>query len=112
MDTTDVVKSQDIDNPIKRNEKGQFVEGNPPGPGRPRGKTMKEYVAEKFRTMTDEEKIIWLKDRGITGIDEWKMAEGQPAQQTDLTSGGKPIYIPSELLPKNDLPQSSSDDSQ
>jgi hypothetical protein len=32
------------------------------------------------------------------------MAEGNPANNVDLTSGGKPFYLPAELLAKNDLP--------
>ena len=29
--------------PIKRDEKGRWIKGNPPGPGRPKGSTLKEY---------------------------------------------------------------------
>lgn len=79
-----------------RNPDGTFMVGHPDvGGGRPKGKTLKEYQAEQFRQMTDEEKELWLKMHRITGETRWKMAEGNP--QTDLTSGGEvinpiPIY--------------------
>jgi hypothetical protein len=67
-----------------RDENGKFVKGTGPGPGRPKGKTMKEYMAEKFRTMSDEEKELWLKEHKIYGIDKWKMAEGNPQANLEL----------------------------
>ena len=60
--------------------------------------------------MNDEEKIAFMNSVG--GDVVWRMAEGNPHQETDVTSGGKPIYIPSELIPKNDLPQSTKPDSE
>ena len=50
------------------------VSGNPAG--RPKGRTLKEYQAEIFRTMSDEDKKEWLKD--IIKIEKWRMAEGNP----------------------------------
>lgn len=67
----------------KRNPDGTFVVGNPGGPGRPKGKTLKEYKAEKFRQMSDEEKEQWILDNKISGIDAWKMAEGNPKQDVE-----------------------------
>lgn len=32
----------------------------------------------------------------------WNYLDGMPHQSTDITSGGKPLYLPSELLKKND----------
>ena len=66
--------------------------GHGGGPGRTAGKTMKEYKADVFRGMTDEQKAQWLKEKNISGIDEWKMAEGNPAQGHDF-SGAVDINI-------------------
>jgi hypothetical protein len=57
--------------------------------GRPKGKTMKEWAKDYLSRMTDEER-----DEFMEGIDKyivWKMAEGMPQTNTDITSGGKPI---------------------
>ena len=43
--------------------------------------SMKNYVAKKLALLSDEEKDKWLKDRKISGIDEWKMAEGNPSSE-------------------------------
>lgn len=81
--------------------------------GRPKGKTLKEYQAERFRLMSDEEKRQWMKDNNITGIDAWKMAEGNPATNTDITSGGLPIVqLTSEITQKNEINTSSESDSE
>ena len=79
-------------NKPQRNELGQLLPGNTANPnGRPKGKTLKEYVAEKFRTMTDEEKEEWLSD--VAKGEKWRMAEGNPHQTSDITSAGKPIPL-------------------
>ena len=63
---------------LERDEKGRLLPGqaslNPRG--RPSGKTLKEYQAEQFRMMTDEEKAAWLKD--VAKDTRWKMSEGLP----------------------------------
>lgn len=70
--------------------------------GRPKGKTMKEYAKEYLERMTDEERDEWLEGLGKDII--WKMAEGNPKQDTDITSAGKPIIqIAQEIAQKNDL---------
>ena len=61
--------------------------GNPSG--RPKSKTLKEYMRETLERMTPEERDKFL--LGMNKIDIWKMAEGNPAQ--DLTSGGEKIKI-------------------
>ena len=71
---------------------------------------MKEFARDFLMNMSEEARIEFLKSIDPDRV--WEMAEGKPHQETDITSGGKPIYIPSELLPKNDLPQSTEPDSE
>ena len=83
--------------PIKpvenRRPNGTFGPGNNANPdGRPKGKTLKEYQAEKFRQMSDEEKEAFLLE--IAPDIKWKMAEGMPSQDTKLSGEvriGKPL---------------------
>jgi len=74
---------------IPRNPDGTFpkgVSGNPGG--RPKN-TLKDYLRRKFSSMTDEEKEEFLK--GVSAIDQFRMAEGNPHTTTDVTSGDAPI---------------------
>lgn len=54
------------------------VSGNPSG--RPKG-TLKDYIRKKFMEMSDEDKEIWLKENNISGIDQWRMGEGNPTNE-------------------------------
>ena len=67
---------------IKRDKRGYFLKGNPPGPGRPSGQTLKEYWQQKFRDMTDKEKEKFTNEVGAEAI--WRMAEGNPHQSGDV----------------------------
>lgn len=60
--------------------------GNPSG--RPKG-GLKDYDRKKFIAMTDEEKEAFLKR--ISPEMRYRMAEGNPAQESDITSGGEKI---------------------
>lgn len=85
------------------------VSGNPGG--RPKG-TLKDYVKQMFIEMTDEEKIAWLEKHHITGIDQWKMAEGNPKQDVDTkVEGSLIIQISEDVAKKYDTtsnPETSS----
>lgn len=75
-----------------RNSDGTFAKGNPGGPGRPPGKTLKEFAREFYMLKTDEEKREYLakveeKRPGFA----WQMAEGNPASSTDITTGGEKL---------------------
>lgn len=58
------------------------VSGNPSG--RPKG-TLKQFVQKMLIEMTDEEKMKWLKSNKIAGIDMWKMGEGLPKADVEVS---------------------------
>src|SRR3990167_544886 len=96
---------------FKRNENGKFTEGTAPGPGRPKGQSLKEFWRARFAEMSEEERIEFTQKVGNEVI--WKMAEGNPANATDLTSAGKPIImLAPEIIDKNALDQSPEHDSE
>jgi len=79
-------------------KKGQS--GNPSG--RKKGKTMKEYARELLECQTEEERQDFL--HGLSKEIIWKMAEGMPQTNTDITSGGKPIPLfdnTTNVIPNN-----------
>ena len=68
----------------KQNRPWLFQPGKSGNPkGRPKGvKTLKTYVAEMLRDMTDEEKLEYL--RGLPKDKVWEMGEGKPKQDMGL----------------------------
>lgn len=75
-----------------RNKDGTFAKGVSGNlKGRPKGQSLKEYEREKFSKMTEEEKEVFLKT--ISPELRYRMAEGNPKQDTDITSAGEPIGV-------------------
>lgn len=77
---------------LKRDEKGRLVKGTPGGPGRPKGKTIKERVRDWLETHPDDMQAFvghFVKENRQLA---WQMLEGRPSQ--DVTSGGEKIQIP------------------
>lgn len=60
----------------------QFKKGNPGGPGRPRGKSLKTFVREYFETLDDNAKMDFLEK--IDPKTAWEMAEGKPDTKSTL----------------------------
>ena len=88
-------------------KKGQS--GNPNG--RPKGKSLKTRVKEFLMSMDDEQTKKFLKEISPELI--WRMAEGNPKSDTDITSGGEKImFIPSEIMNKNEISSKPKDNSQ
>ncbi len=70
-------------NPTGKGGFGDNPENINPG-GEPKN-SMKNYKARVLAALTDEEKEKWLKDNKIPGIDQWKMAEGNPSNEIEHT---------------------------
>lgn len=94
------VQEEKIENPestgINRNSDGTFPKGTSGNPaGRPKGSGggLKDYDRRRFVEMTDEQKEEFL--QLVPPELRYRMAEGNPKQDTDITSGGEkitPIY--------------------
>lgn len=67
----------------------QGQSGNPKW--RPKTKTLKEFAREFLSNMSEEWRIEYFSQLDPEVV--WKMAEWNPATQTDLTTGGKPLPI-------------------
>ena len=94
----DIKPDKAVDN---RNPDGTFGPGNNANPdGRPKGKTMKEFAREFLLKMNDEEKIEWLRSLGKDIV--WKMAEGNPHQDTDVTTQGEKLELGVIVLPSKE----------
>jgi hypothetical protein len=70
----------------------QFQAGNNANPnGRPKGKTLKEFAREYLSSLPDDRKIEYLATLPEDIV--WKMAEGNPENRSDITSGGEPLPL-------------------
>lgn len=88
---------------IWRNPDGTFKKGHPQSSdGRPKGKTLKEYAREYLESLPDEEKTEYLATLPPDLV--WRMAEGNPQTNTDITSKGLPIVqMSNEIIEKNEI---------
>ena len=77
-------------NPTGKGGFAEHPENINPG-GEPKN-SLKSYVARKLAGLTDEEKEAWLAEHKITGIDQWKMGEGNPSNELTGKDGG-PIQV-------------------
>jgi len=104
--------AEQVDNRIEALKPYQFKKGQSGNPsGRPKGSvSLKTWAKNMLQTMTDEERLDFL--NGLDKKTVWEMAEGKPEAKTDVTSGGKPLIIPSELINKNDTPRSTETNSE
>jgi hypothetical protein len=90
--------------PGERLKPWQFKPGQSGNPGgKPKGTlSLKEYARKYLMELPEDEKIAFMK--GLNKDIIWKMAEGNPENKTDLTSGGKPILqISEEIAAKHGL---------
>lgn len=80
-----------------RQANGTFGPGNNANPnGRPKGQSLKEFWKQRLSLMTEEEKLQFSKDIGKEL--QWRMAEGNPAQTTDLNVELKPSPILGNII--------------
>ena len=82
---------QETNKPL-RNEKGWLLPGQTANPnGRPKGQTMKEFARQFLQSLTPEDKLKFL--NGLEPQIVWRMAEGNPHQESDINHGFKPTPI-------------------
>ena len=79
---------------IKTDDKGKFVKGTAPGPGRPEGSiSIKDTIRKNFKDNPEkfEELISYYmeNEQPIMRKLLWEMLEGKPAQQIDLDANVK-----------------------
>lgn len=75
-----------------RREDGTFGPGNMANPaGRPKGKSLKEYDRQRFSEMSNEEKEEFLSS--IAREVRYKMAEGNPAQDTKVEASVEVVTV-------------------
>ena len=99
--TEEIKQDKQDDSKPERNDKGQLLPGNTANPnGRPKGKTLKEYARDFYMLKTDEEKKEYIEEleKKMPGF-SWRMAEGNPATQTDITSGGEKVVTTFNFKP-------------
>ena len=109
----------------ERDEKGRFTQGNLGGPGRPKGLSITALIKEELEKIPEGQKKTYaelltrrLLKKAIQEGDHptqkmiWNYIDGLPQASLDVTSDNKPIFIPSEIMDKYDLNESTEGDSQ
>jgi|TARA_R100001244_G_scaffold130170_1_gene102090 hypothetical protein len=109
----------------ERDEKGRFTQGNLGGPGRPKGLSITALIKEELEKIPEGQKKTYaelltrrLLKKAIQEGDHptqkmiWNYIDGMPQANLDVTSDNKPIFIPSEIMDKYDLNESTEGDSQ
>lgn len=81
----EILDKLDKTSEIKRDENGRILPGqsslNPLGRGA--GQTLKEFQAKEFKDMNEDQKRVYLAD--IAKDVKWKMAEGNPKNDLELS---------------------------
>lgn len=75
--------------PLKPFQWKKGVSGNPKG--RKPGKSLKTFAREYLESLPDNEKVEYLASLPMELV--WRMAEGNPKNESDVKSDGKPIPI-------------------
>ncbi len=65
-----------------RQENGRFAAGTAPGPGRPKGQSLKEFARQYLMDLPEKDKREYL--AAIPKEMVWRMSEGNPAQEQEL----------------------------
>lgn len=75
--------------------------------GRPPGKTLKQWTREYLASLSDEERLAYLK--GIPKVELWRMAEGNPTEDKNITVSA-PTPILGGIIIENglDTPQNAA----
>lgn len=74
---------EETENRTKTDKPWLFQPGQSGNPGGRPKNTLKGYIQRKLDKMTDEEKELWLLEHKVSGIDQWKMGEGNPKQDIE-----------------------------
>jgi len=72
---------------------------------------MEEYLPDNMLLRALHEDIDVKKQNRKAELELAFKIKGRMVERTDLTSGGKPIILPSELINKNDTPQDTEESS-
>ena len=74
-----------------------WKKGKPGGPGRPKGKSLKEWAREYIAGMTDAERVKYLNSLDPELV--WRMSEGNPPQtlQGDSENPLRVVILPESV---------------
>jgi hypothetical protein len=109
----------------ERDDKGRFVPGHEGRGGRPKGLSITSLVRAELDKAPEGDESTYaellireLLKKAIQEGDHptqkmiWNYIDGLPQANLDVTSDNKPIFIPSEIMDKYDLNESTEGDSQ